>query len=158
MGDLSVHLEERAGVPVLVYGDGSHRPATDAEKELFAEVDRLRSWDGLMAALDEHYPPEEFGGTAEEFSDPGARVAVLMRVIDTYQARCERQMEQLRRMEAVLQPWALEPCWSPLFDGEVYHEDDHGEVSDARLAPCGKCPPCTFRTVLAAAPTEEGAR
>lgn len=52
------------------------------------EIDRLRSWSGLMSMLDEHYPASIFVGDGET-ADPGARIVALVREVD----RLRREVE-----------------------------------------------------------------
>lgn len=51
----------------------------DADK---AELERLRTWGGLMELLDAHYPPDVAGGSS---GDPGPRIVVLTREIERLQ-------------------------------------------------------------------------
>ena len=66
--------------------------------------------------------------------------------------RAEIAEARAERLEAALCPWADEPCWSPLFGGERYDPEDHGEVAEERLTRCGGCEPCLARAALAPAP------
>jgi hypothetical protein len=59
--------------------------------DLLAELERARSWDGLMETLDEHYPPEVVDGSS---GDPGARIVVLTRALAA--ARAENACLQER--------------------------------------------------------------
>jgi hypothetical protein len=51
--------------------------------ELRTERERLHSWAGLMALLDEHYPVDIFTGAS---SDPGPTIIVLIREVDRLRA------------------------------------------------------------------------
>lgn len=53
--------------------------ARDQVNAALDEIDRLRSWDGLMSILDDHYPADVFDGSS---GDPGPRIIVLIREID----------------------------------------------------------------------------
>lgn len=57
--------------------------------EALAEVERLKSWDGLLSILDEHYPAEVF----EKSADPGARIVTLTRHL----AAAREDIEDYRR-------------------------------------------------------------
>lgn len=53
---------------------------TDAAVDaVWPEVERLRSWAGLMETLDEHYPADVFTGTS---GDKGPRIIALTREVD----------------------------------------------------------------------------
>lgn len=45
------------------------------------EIAQLRSWNGLMAVLDENYPPDVFTGDGTR-GDPGPRIIALTRELD----------------------------------------------------------------------------
>jgi hypothetical protein len=53
--------------------------ADAALAEVWPELERLRSWAGLMETLDEHYPAEVFDGSS---GDPGPRIVALTREVD----------------------------------------------------------------------------
>lgn len=46
---------------------------------VWPEIERLRSWDGLMEVLDEHYPADAFVGSS---GDKGPRIIALTREVD----------------------------------------------------------------------------
>lgn len=54
-----MRMENRAGTPVLVFDDGSCRPAQDVEVTLWAQCDRYR--DALARALVEVEPERRAG-------------------------------------------------------------------------------------------------
>jgi hypothetical protein len=66
---------------------------------LLAEIDRLKTWDGLMEILDEHYPPEVFDGSS---GDPGARIVVLLREVDRLRRENAELQKALKRTLAIL--------------------------------------------------------
>lgn len=56
--------------------------------QLAREVDRLRTWDGLMELLDEHWPDDIFPTTDDtDRRDPGPRIVSLIRWVDRLRAR-----------------------------------------------------------------------
>lgn len=94
----------------------------------------VQSWPTILAALE--------------------RIPELERSRTEWEAMSGRWERRAERVKEAVRPWAEEPCWSPLLNGEVYHEDDHGEVPIESLTPCGGCPPCKFRAALADAPAD----
>lgn len=60
-----------------------------AERNRLArEVDRLRTWDGLMELLNEHWPEDIFPTLPDrEDRDPGPRIVSLIRWVDRLRAR-----------------------------------------------------------------------
>lgn len=71
------------------------------ESRLLAEVDRLRTWDGLMSVLDK-YLPEDIWPTRKDdpARDPGPRIVSLIRWVDRLRAENTAQAEQLAAGEA----------------------------------------------------------
>lgn len=74
----------------------------DVIERLLAEIDRLRTWDGLMSLLDEKWPEDIFP-TREDDSerDPGPRIVSLLRWVDRLQTQL-RNSEQcaVRELQA----------------------------------------------------------
>lgn len=65
---------------------------------LLAEVERLHSWDGLMALLDEHWPDDIFPTLPDrEDRDPGARIVSLLRWVDRLRSKLGNVREEIER-------------------------------------------------------------
>lgn len=60
--------------------------AEDVADALMPLVRKLRSWQGLMGILAEHYPPDVVDGSS---GDPGPQIVALTRAVD--QLRRERE-------------------------------------------------------------------
>lgn len=60
------------------------------------ELQRLRSWEGLMSLLDAHYPPDIFGGAS---GDPGPRIVALTRQVDRLRRRMDAALQLLEAVD-----------------------------------------------------------
>lgn len=70
--------------------------------ELLAEVERLNTWDGLMALLDEHWPADIFPTLADDPDrDPGPRIVSLLRWVEQQRAEVDRLRDALDRLAEV---------------------------------------------------------
>src|SRR5262245_2866517 len=67
-----------------------------SHEALRAEVVRLRTWDGVMAFLDEQYPADVFDGSS---GDEGPRIIVLMREVVRYREALRELIEQFNSDE-----------------------------------------------------------
>ena len=81
MGILRAEVDSRDRSIAELSSGVDSRDATIAElgasnARLTAEVERLKTWPGLMSTLAEHYPPASFDGTS---GDPGTQIVVLTR-------------------------------------------------------------------------------
>jgi hypothetical protein len=82
----------------------------EAAAALAAEVRRLRTWNGLMSLLDEHYPADVMTG---ESGDPGPRILALVRALDE---RDRQIVQQAERMRALGEDWLPAPIdWPARF-------------------------------------------
>lgn len=106
---------------------------------------RLDSWDGLMAILDEHYPASLFGESGPFAADPGARIVTLTRALDGERRRAERVEAATRK--AIDRIDELQACHR---DREVMSAPCAGQPTVAVFAARD-----ALRTALAAAPGEE---
>lgn len=103
-GDYNFPTVVKAHVSYDGYGSGSTRvdaefiaaartlvpDLTSALKGAQAEIERLHSWDGLMALLDEHWPADIFPTMPDrEDRDPGPRIVSLIRWVDQLCAELE---------------------------------------------------------------------
>ena len=75
------------------------------------EIERLRTWSGLMSLLDEHYPLEVFNGSSD---DPGPRIVVLVREIDQLR---QQRAAALALIDDLLHPWNTGRPVHPGYEG-----------------------------------------
>lgn len=95
--------------------------------DVLAERDRLHTWDGLMALLNEHYPEDIFPTLPDSpRRDPGPRIVSLIRTIDRL-----RSPPHDRADDAL--DWLME--WALAEDHEANAHYWH--ICDGKAATCG---------------------
>jgi hypothetical protein len=71
--------------PVAEHSDPLCSPGVVREQR--AELERLHSWDGLLALLDDHWPEDIFPTKPDsETRDPGSRIVSLLRWVERLRA------------------------------------------------------------------------
>lgn len=77
----------------------------DRARTAEAELERLRTWDGLMSLLDEHWPVDVFrADPLEDDADPGPRVVALLRWVQQLRDRVAK-LEDRDRISSILSPY-----------------------------------------------------
>lgn len=81
-----------------------------ALKEAQAENERMHSWDGLMALLDEHWPADIFPTMDDrEDRDPGPRIVSLIRWVEQLRAHSAHLERLIRNPNVVAAIATVDP-------------------------------------------------